>query len=125
MGQAIRLSISGMSCGGCVASVEKSLEAVSGVEEATVNLGERSALVSGTVSAQALVAAVKQAGFDAAELKSLADESEKEKQELVEYHRLWKRAISAGAVGFILPLLCSSPRAYLALRDMLISKLQS
>jgi len=102
MNKQIRLSIAGMSCAGCVASVEKSLQQVDGVAEAIVNLGERTAIVSGEVSADTLVAAVKQAGYNAAELKSLADESAKESLELREYHRLWQRAISAGVVGFLL-----------------------
>ncbi|MCP4188820.1 MAG: copper-translocating P-type ATPase [Gammaproteobacteria bacterium] len=97
-----RLSIVGMSCAGCVASVEKTIAAVEGVEQATVNLGERTAVVSGEASASKLIEAIKQAGYNAAELKSLADESEKELLELVEYRRLWKRAMSAGVVGLLL-----------------------
>ena len=99
MTRSIRLSIAGMSCAGCVSSVEKSLLAVDGVDEAVVNLGERTASVSGEVSASNLIAAVKQAGYNAAELKNLADESEKESQELREYRRLWWRAIFAGLIG--------------------------
>ncbi|MCP4430646.1 MAG: copper-translocating P-type ATPase [Gammaproteobacteria bacterium] len=95
----IRLSIAGMSCAGCVSSVEKSLLAVEGVDEAIVNLGERTASVSGDIAVSSLIAAVKQAGFEAAELRSLADESEKESLELHEYQRLWWRAISAGIIG--------------------------
>ena len=75
MNKQTRLSIAGMSCAGCVSSVEKSLQQVIGVDEAIVNLGERTAIVSGEVSADKLITAVKQAGFNAAELKSLADES--------------------------------------------------
>ena len=99
MTRSIRLSIAGMSCAGCVSSVEKSLLAVDGVDEAVVNLGERTASVSGEVSASNLIAAVKQAGYNAAELKNLADESGKESQELREYRRLWWRAIFAGLIG--------------------------
>ena len=102
MNQQIRLSIAGMSCAGCVASVEKSLQQVEGVNEAIVNLGERTAIISGDASVDDLISAVKQAGYNAAELKSLADESEKESLELLEYQRLWQRAITAGAVGFLL-----------------------
>lgn len=98
----IRLSIAGMSCAGCVASVERSITAVDGVEEAVVNLGERTATVSGEVPADTLISAIVKAGYGAAELKSLADESEKEKLELLEYKRLWRRAIIAGVIGFSL-----------------------
>ncbi|MDH5355954.1 MAG: cation transporter, partial [Gammaproteobacteria bacterium] len=105
MSQQIRLSIAGMSCAGCVASVEKSITAVQGVEEATVNLGERTATVTGEVAAEPLIAAITRAGYGAAELKSLADESEKEKLELLEYRRLWNRAIVAGGIGLALFIL--------------------
>lgn len=102
MSKEIRLSISGISCAGCVSAVENSLVEVKGVTEAVVNLGERTATVKGTASAPELIAAVKQAGYDAAELKSLNDESEKESQELEEYRRLWFRAIVAGGIGIVL-----------------------
>jgi Cu+-exporting ATPase len=95
----IRLSIAGMSCAGCVSSVEKSLLAVDGVNDAVVNLGERTASISGDASADTLIAAVKQAGYDAAELKNPADEAEKDLLEQREYRRLWQRAIAAGMIG--------------------------
>ena len=95
----IRLSIAGMSCAGCVSSVEKSLLAVDGVDDAVVNLGERTASISGDASADTLIAAVKQAGYDAAELKNPADEAEKDQLEQREYRRLWQRAIAAGMIG--------------------------
>lgn len=99
MSDQIRLSIAGMSCAGCVAAVEKSLSAVEGVDEAVVNLGERTAIISGQVVPGALISAVKNAGYDATELKSLDDESEKERLERAEYQRLWLRAIVAGGIG--------------------------
>lgn len=97
--QQIRLSIAGMACAGCVSAVEKSLSAVDGVEQAVVNLGERTAVVTGTALAEQLTSAVNQAGYRAVELKSLQDERDKEEQELSEYRRLWIRAIVAGSVG--------------------------
>lgn len=102
MTQQIRLSIAGMSCAGCVSAVENSLTDVNGVEEAVVNLGERTATVAGSAAALDLIAAVKQAGYDAAELKGLDDETEKERLELAEYHRLWMRSIIAGAIGLVM-----------------------
>ncbi len=105
MGKQIRLSIAGMSCAGCVASVEKSIKAVEGVEDAVVNLGERTAMISGGVAADVLIAAITKAGYGAAELKSLADETEKEKLEQLEYQRLWNRAIVAGGIGLALFIL--------------------
>ena len=53
-----RLSISGMSCAGCVATVENALKNVPGVVESTVNFAEHTATVRGSVDAKALIAAV-------------------------------------------------------------------
>lgn len=96
----IRLSIGGMMCAGCVTSVEDALNGVDGVTNVQVNLGERTAILDSTTDFEIIRAAVKKAGYEAAELTSLADESEKENRELQAYLTLWRRAIVAGAVGF-------------------------
>ena len=94
-----RLSITGMSCAGCVASVENALQAVTGVERASVNFAEHTAVVEGRASVADVIAAVKQAGYDAAELKNIADESEKEAAEMRYYRALLRKAGVAGIVG--------------------------
>ena len=53
--QKIRLSITGMSCAGCVNAVEKALQGVDGVSEASVNFAEHTADVSGHVDAGTLI----------------------------------------------------------------------
>src|SRR3569832_2122743 len=95
----VRLSIAGMSCAGCVSAVETALRGVPGVHEAAVNLAERTAEVSGTAAPTALIEAVKQAGYDAAELRGLEDEGEKHTIEEAHYRRLLRRAAVAGAIG--------------------------
>lgn len=55
----VQLLLSGMSCASCVSKVQHALESVDGVEVARVNLAERSALVTGNPSNDALIAAVK------------------------------------------------------------------
>ncbi len=64
----IKLQVVGMTCASCVSRVEKTLKAVSGVQEATVNLAteEASVKADASVSAEALTAAVRKAGFDVA-----------------------------------------------------------
>lgn len=99
----IRLSISGMSCAGCVATVEKALRGVPGVEEANVNFAEHTALIKGDVERQALLSAVTTAGYAAAELASEKAEQEKEAIELAYYRSLLHKALVAGVLG--LPLL--------------------
>ncbi len=95
----IRLSIGGMSCAGCVASVEDALKSVAGVQDATVNLAERTATVRGAAATTMLIAAVKQAGYEAAELKGIAQEEDKEAAEHAHYLRLLRKFIVAALVG--------------------------
>jgi Cu+-exporting ATPase len=97
--QHIRLSISGMSCAGCVATVEGALRAVPGVTEASVNFAEHTAEVSGASSSQTLLAAVKAAGYEAAELKGSEDQAEKEAAEMAHYRRLLGKTAVAAVVG--------------------------
>ncbi len=62
----VTIGIEGMSCGGCVLSVEKALSGVRGVTRATVSLADKRAEVEGdALDAAALRDAVEAAGFDA------------------------------------------------------------
>jgi len=66
MSDTIQLSVNGMTCMHCVAAVEKALNAVDGVDEVIqVTLKPGSATVKGSASSEALIAAVKQAGYEA------------------------------------------------------------
>jgi len=95
-----RLSISGMSCAGCVASVETALNSVAGVEEALVNFAEHTAMVKGNMDIAEVINAVKLASYDAAELKGGdEEEAEKEAVEFAYYRSLLKKAWVAAIVG--------------------------
>lgn len=59
------LTVEGMTCASCVGRVERALKAVPGVTIATVNLATETAHVDGLADAQALVAAVRGAGYTA------------------------------------------------------------
>ncbi|MEO8245343.1 MAG: heavy metal translocating P-type ATPase [bacterium] len=59
------LIIEGMTCASCVARVERALQAVPGVTQASVNLATEHALVEGMADPAALIAAVERAGYDA------------------------------------------------------------
>jgi copper chaperone len=61
----IRLKITGMTCNHCVAHTKKNLEAVPGVESVEVTLEPGGAVVKGDADPQALVEAVKEAGYQA------------------------------------------------------------
>ena len=99
MSELIRLSISGMSCAGCVASVEDALKGVSGVTIANVNFAEHTAIVEGKVTVQALINAIRSAGYNAAELTGVNDDSEKEAAEMKYYRKLLRMSAFAGIVG--------------------------
>lgn len=61
----IKLGIEGMSCGGCVLSVEKALGRVPGVKKVTVSLEKKEAVVEGDALDRArLAGAVEDAGYD-------------------------------------------------------------
>ena len=59
------LKVTGMTCGHCVAAVTKALENIPGVEKAEVSLEKAQAIVSGDADSQAMVAAVKEEGYQA------------------------------------------------------------
>jgi len=61
----VQLLLNGMSCASCVNKVQRALQSVSGVTQASVNLAERSALVKGAKDPQALIIAVEKAGYGA------------------------------------------------------------
>jgi len=65
MSATVQLKITGMTCNHCVANVKKALEAVTGVESVEVVLQPGSATVTGGADSGALVAAVKEAGYEA------------------------------------------------------------
>ena len=77
-GHAITLRIGGMTCASCVRRVERALNRVEGVDEASVNFASATARVSlgDAIGADDLVAAVERAGYAAAELDAAADAPE-------------------------------------------------
>jgi Cu+-exporting ATPase len=100
----LRLSIAGMRCAGCVASVETALRSVPNVEAADVNFADHSALVRGGADPEALRKAVQDAGYDAAVMESLDEPAEQEVLEMARYRSLLNKAGLAAAVGVSLML---------------------
>ncbi len=95
----ISLPILGMTCANCVANVERSLQKVDGVLDATVNYANEKALVRyapGAVTRAELVAAVRRGGYDVVEPKAGEETAEPEDAEAAareaeirhQYHRL-------------------------------------
>ena len=64
--ESVKLDVRGMHCQKCVAKVTEALEGVEGVTGVQVSLEENAATVEGHgFNADVLVAAVKEAGFEA------------------------------------------------------------
>jgi Cu+-exporting ATPase len=102
--ESISLSISGMTCASCVGRVEKALKKVPGVADATVNLATEKAQVKATggVTPEALIAAVRKAGYEAA----LAEEGKPAKAEATALPTWWPVAVSALlSLPLVLPML--------------------
>ena len=73
-GTQIRLKITGMTCSACSATLEGVLKAVPGVNRVAISLTTGDAVVEvehGRTRAEALIAAVEDAGFEAEEVKEV------------------------------------------------------
>jgi P-type Cu+ transporter len=99
-----RLSIMGMSCAGCVSTVEGALGAVPGVVSVNVNFADHSAMVKGYADPELLKRAVVNAGYDAAVMEGFENPEEQEALEQQRYRTLMKKAAVAGAFGAFLML---------------------
>ncbi len=99
MSAIIRLSIIGMSCAGCVSSVENILNGVTGVSSATVNFAEHTAIIEGDIQPSTLIDAIRAGGYDATELRDVNDENEKEIAQRRHYRKLLRMTAVAALVG--------------------------
>jgi Cu+-exporting ATPase len=91
--------ISGMTCASCVASVEKALLTVEGVEKAQINLAEQSALLfssSAKIDEQQVTAAVSQAGYQAELVLDQEQQQEKQLAQQLETQAKHKRSAWIG-----------------------------
>ncbi len=60
------IRITGMSCSHCVGSIEKALRAVPGVQRIKeIRLDDGTAVIEGSPDAQAIISAVRDAGYSA------------------------------------------------------------
>jgi Cu+-exporting ATPase len=107
--------VDGMHCAGCVASVERALRGVPGVEEANVSLPTESARVQFSpveVDASALRDAVEKAGYHlvveepeqpAADAADAAMDRDKKKVEAARRRMVWAWALTAPIILWMLP----------------------
>ncbi|EEX65918.1 copper-translocating P-type ATPase CopA [Vibrio metoecus] len=91
------LLIKGMTCASCVASVEKALLSVEGVQSAQVNLAEQSALVRGVfANPQPLLNAIQSSGYQAEILDDPAQQQAKQQAQLEALQKEHKQSALLG-----------------------------
>lgn len=101
-----RLLISGMTCAGCVNSVEKALANTPGVTNASVNFGTHTAQVTGNVEREALINAVVAAGYHAEPIVDMREaERIRESQEAATYRQRLRGSMLSLALA--IPLMLS------------------
>lgn len=69
------LNVVGMTCGSCAKRVDRALRGVAGVDEVEVRMREKQAVVrhpEGAVSGEALITALREAGYDGTPVASSA-----------------------------------------------------
>ncbi|MEE3319908.1 MAG: heavy metal translocating P-type ATPase [Pseudomonadota bacterium] len=84
------LNITGATCAACVLTIEQALRHTAGVEQAEMNFADRTAEITGSASAEALIQAVEDAGYGASEARPEDDGSEQEAREQAHYRQLLK-----------------------------------
>jgi len=94
----VSLDVSGMSCAACVATVEKAIRSVDGVDDALVNFADHSAVVLGDVDPQRVIKAIIDSGYGA----KTVDETAHHHEEHIDDKSLLYKTIYAGVVGLIL-----------------------
>lgn len=96
------LNIQGASCASCVTKIETALQQVSGVARAEMNFAQRTVLVNGSASPEALIQAVEAAGYNAAVASAGSDEEaieEKEQADWAYYKKLMRDMVIALSLG--------------------------
>ncbi|WFB48877.1 heavy metal translocating P-type ATPase [Vibrio coralliilyticus] len=100
--ETLHFLISGMTCASCVASVERALTQVEGVDKAQVNLAEQSALVFSTSkdnkTINAIANAVEEAGYQAEIVDDPATQQEKQQAQQMAVQAHHKKSAWAGIV---------------------------
>lgn len=100
-----QFNVTGMSCAACSARVEKAVSAVEGVTECSVSLLTNSMAVEGNASTEAIISAVKKAGYGASSKSAESSTNSTEDDSLrdTETPKMKKRLIYS--IGFLIVLM--------------------
>ena len=94
-----RFALRGMHCASCVQQVQSALDQLEGIDNAEVNLPDRSASVSAAVAPEKVIAAVESAGFGATLLDDNYGEDDRQAEERAHYHQQLKQTGAALVLG--------------------------
>ncbi|MEA2564710.1 MAG: P-type Cu+ transporter [Acidobacteriota bacterium] len=104
----VTIPVSGMTCAGCQAGVQKSLQRQPGVVDAAVNLMMGNAAVTydpAVTRPETLVEAIRETGYGAelptAERTAFDEQEARDKAQAEEFHELRFKAVASGIVGLI------------------------
>ncbi|HVR97674.1 MAG TPA: heavy metal translocating P-type ATPase [Thermoanaerobaculia bacterium] len=107
-GTKITIPVSGMTCAGCQAGVQKALERQPGVLDASVNLMMQSAAVTydpAVTRPESLVEAIRETGYGAklpsAERTAFEEQEARDKAQEEELRELKRKAIVSGVIGIV------------------------
>lgn len=98
----ILLTVTGMSCAGCVRTVETALNVVPGVASASVNFASQTAMVEGAASLETLVGAVHQAGYEATEFRNTSVEVQDQEARLALTRSATRSAVALAGGAFLM-----------------------
>jgi P-type Cu+ transporter len=95
--ESVVLSIRGMDCAGCVRKVTVALKNIEGVADAKVSLASRRAVVSGRARPDALIAGLRDAGYEASigDDLGIAERIRRRRAERLETLAYWKKKLYA------------------------------
>ncbi|WP_426414800.1 heavy metal translocating P-type ATPase [Aestuariirhabdus sp. LZHN29] len=113
----VRLALQGITCAGCVRTIEQALAAVPGVRLAEVNFATRTASVETDTSPQRLVDAVVESGYGAEVIEDDAKADQKQQQREQQEYRYRVRNAALGLLvgiplmisGFFVEMSVTSP----------------
>ena len=101
----LKFDVTGMTCAACVARVEKAVNKVEGVTGCSVSLLTNSMGVEGEVSAEKIIKAVQDAGYDASEKGASKQPSAAQEDTLADRETPVLRRRLLTSVGFLLVLM--------------------
>lgn len=96
------LRIHGASCASCVSKIEGALREIDGVKEAAMNMAQSTVSVTGHAAVEAMINAIRAAGYDAESITDSSNQSvldEKEKADEAYHKRLMREMWIALSLG--------------------------